>query len=174
MVQLNDNYKALAENYLFSEIAKKVATYKAEHPEQTVISLGIGDVTRPLCNSVIEAMYAAVSEMADAATFRGYAPECGYSFLIETILRHDYIDKGIELHADEIFINDGAKSALGHFGDLLGSNNIVAISDPVYPVYIDTNVMDGRAGTLQDDGLWSKIVYLNCPADKGFVPQLPK
>ncbi len=173
MIQTNKNYAALADSYLFSTIAKKVAQYKADNPDKEVISLGIGDVTQPLCPSVIKAMHAAVDEMASSATFRGYAPECGYDFLKKAIIEHDYVARGVELGMDEVFVNDGAKSALGHFGDILSADNLVAISDPVYPVYIDTNVMEGRAGELLKNGKWSKIEYLNCPRENGFAPQVP-
>ncbi|MFI3315941.1 MAG: LL-diaminopimelate aminotransferase, partial [Rikenellaceae bacterium] len=174
MIHLNDNYKALAESYLFSTIAAKVREYKANNPEKEVISLGIGDVTRPLCSSVIEAMHNAVNEMADSSTFRGYAPECGYDFLANAIMQNDYIKRGISIEVDEIFVNDGAKSALGHFGDIISKDSIVAISDPVYPVYVDTNVMDGRSGVLGEDGKWSKIIYLNCPSQTNFTAQIPE
>lgn len=173
MIRINEEYQKVARNYLFSEIAKKVAEYKAAHPVAEVISLGIGDVTRPLSNSVINAMHTAVTEMADSTTFRGYAPECGYGFLIEKIIEHDYTARGVTLSADEVFINDGAKSALGHFGDILSRQNVVAISDPVYPAYIDTNVMDGRGGELLRSGCRSHIIYLDCPAEANFIPQLP-
>jgi len=174
MIRVNENFKALSENYLFSDIARKVAAYKALNTDAEVISLGIGDVTEPLCESVIGAMHAAVDEMANRATFKGYAPECGYDFLKSTILENDYRVRGISLSNEEIFINDGAKSALGHFSGVLSADNIVAVSDPVYPVYVDTNVMDGRAGKLLPDGRWSNIVYLNCPREKQFAAQLPE
>ncbi len=174
MFKINENYKALAESYLFSTIAQRVAKYKSENPDKEVISLGIGDVTQPLCKTVIEAMHNAVNEMANTATFRGYAPECGYEFIRRAILDNDYTARGVELSADEIFVNDGAKSSLGHFGDILSAENIVAISDPVYPVYVDTNVMEGRAGELQANGQWSRIEYLACPKENGFSPLLPE
>ena len=173
MITVNENFKALSENYLFSEIARKIATYKAQNPDADVISLGIGDVTEPLSKSVIEAMHAAVDEMANHATFRGYAPECGYDFLKNAILENDYLARGISLTSDEVFINDGAKSSLGHFGDILSVDNIVAVSDPVYPVYIDANVMEGRAGSLLVNGRRSNIIYLNCPCEQEFAAQIP-
>jgi LL-diaminopimelate aminotransferase len=173
MIKVNKNFKALSENYLFSEIARKIAEYKAANPDVEVISLGIGDVTEPLCGSVIEAMHTAVDEMANRATFRGYAPYYGYDFLKSVILENDYRARGISLSNDEIFINDGAKSSLGHFGDILSVDNIVAVSDPVYPVYIDANVMDGRAGRFSPDGRWSNIIYLECPREKEFTAQIP-
>ena len=174
MIKINENYTALAESYLFSTIAKKVNEYKAAHPDKEVISLGIGDVTQPLCQSVIEAMHSAVDEMADVATFRGYAPECGYEFIKRAIIDVDYTARGVAMTADEVFVGDGAKSALGHFGDILSADNVVAVSDPVYPVYIDTNVMEGRAGDLLANGQWSRIEYLKCTAENGFAPALPE
>ena len=173
MIKVNENFKTLSDNYLFSEIAQKVKTYKANNPHASIISLGIGDVTEPLGESVIEAMHKAVDEMADRATFKGYAPECGYNFLKNAILENDYCTRGISLSDDEIFINDGAKNALGHFGDILASDNVVAISDPVYPVYLDANIMEGRAGSLLPDGRRKHIVYLNCPRAHDFAAQLP-
>lgn len=147
--------------------------YREANQDADIISLGIGDVTRPLCSSVIKAMTTAVAEMGKAETFRGYAPDRGYDFLIEAIRENDYVSRGVRVEADEIFVNDGAKSALGHFCDILGCNNKVGICDPVYPVYIDTNVMDGRGGELLPDGKWSDIIYIQSPADKGFIPQIP-
>jgi len=173
MVQVNGNFKALSKNYLFSEIARKVRAYQTNNPDADIISLGIGDVTEPLCESVIGAMHTAVGEMANRATFRGYAPECGYDFLQNAILENDYRARGISLSSDEIFIGDGAKSSLGHFGDILSVDNIVAVSDPVYPVYIDANVMEGRAGRLLPNGRWSNIIYLACPPEKEFAAQIP-
>ena len=173
MVRVNENFKALSENYLFSEIARKVKAYMALNPDADVISLGIGDVTGPLYGSVIEAMHAAVDEMSNRETFRGYAPACGYDFIKNAILENDFIPRGISLSSTEIFINDGAKSSLGHFGDILSVDNIVAVSDPVYPVYIDANVMEGRAGWLMTNGQWSNIIYLECLPENNFAPQLP-
>lgn len=174
MIRANENFKTLSENYLFSEIARRVSAYKTVHPGADVISLGIGDVTEPLCESVIDAIHKATDEMADRSTFHGYAPECGYDFLKCTILENDYLKRGIFFSNEEIFINDGAKSSLGHFGDILSTDNIIAVSDPVYPVYIDTNVMEGRAGKLLPNGRWSNIVYLDCPREKDFAAQLPE
>lgn len=174
MIQVNENFKKLSENYLFSEIARRITAYKTMNPKAEVISLGIGDVTEPLSGAVIQAMHTAVEEMADKKRFKGYAPECGYDFLKSAILEHDYLKRGIFFSNDEVFIGDGAKSSLGHFGDILSSNNVVAISDPVYPVYIDTNVMEGRTGQLLPDGRWSHIVYLDCPREKEFAAQLPE
>lgn len=174
MVTINDNFQKLPGSYLFSEIAKRVAAYKESNPSAKIIRMGIGDVTLPLCDAVIKAMHKAVDEMADPSTFRGYGPEQGYKFLIDTIIKNDFEPRGVSLESDEIFISDGAKSDTGNIGDILGLGNVVAVTDPVYPVYVDTNVMAGRAGDLLADGRWSKIVYLPCTAENGFVPELPK
>lgn len=174
MVTINDNFQKLPGSYLFSEIAKRVAKYKEENPQAEVIRMGIGDVTLPLCDAVIKAMHKAVDEMATSESFRGYGPEQGYKFLIETIIKNDFNSRGVSLDTDEMFISDGAKSDTGNIGDILGLGNVIAVTDPVYPVYIDTNVMAGRAGDLLENGQWSKIVYLPCTAENGFVPSLPK
>lgn len=162
MARINEHFLNLSESYLFSEIAKKVTNYKMTHPEAKVISLGIGDITCPLAPAVIHAMHKAVDEMADASTLRGYAPECGYSFLIDTIIKNDFHTRGIQLYEDEVFVNDGAKSDTGNIGDILSLENTVAITDPVYPVYLDTNVMSGR-----------NIVYLPAVPENGFIPAIP-
>lgn len=174
MVAINDNFQKLPGSYLFSEIAKRVALYKESNPSAKIIRMGIGDVTLPLCDAVIKAMHKAVDEMADPSTFHGYGPEQGYKFLIDTIIKNDFEPRGVSLDSDEIFISDGAKSDTGNIGDILGLGNVVAVTDPVYPVYVDTNVMAGRAGDLLADGRWSRIVYLPCTAENGFVPELPK
>lgn len=174
MVAINDNFQKLPGSYLFSEIAKRVALYKESNPSAKIIRMGIGDVTLPLCDAVIKAMHKAVDEMADPSTFHGYGPEQGYKFLIDTIIKNDFEPRGVSLDSDEIFISDGAKSDTGNIGDILGLGNVVAVTDPVYPVYVDTNVMAGRAGDLLVDGRWSRIVYLPCTAENGFVPELPK
>lgn len=174
MVAINDNFQKLPGSYLFSEIAKRVALYKESNPSAKIIRMGIGDVTLPLCDAVIKAMHKAVDEMADPSTFHGYGPEQGYKFLIDTIIKNDFEPRGVSLDSDEIFISDGAKSDTGNIGDILGLGNVVAVTDPVYPVYVDTNVMAGRAGELLADGRWSRIVYLPCTAENGFVPELPK
>jgi LL-diaminopimelate aminotransferase len=162
MARINEHFLNLSESYLFSEIAKKVTNYKTTHPEAKVISLGIGDITHPLAPAVIQAMHKAVDEMADASTLRGYAPECGYSFLIDTIIKNDFHTRGIQLYEDEVFVNDGAKSDTGNIGDILSLENTAAITDPVYPVYLDTNVMSGR-----------NIVYLPAVPENGFIPAIP-
>lgn len=172
MTLINEHFIKLSENYLFSEIAKKVAHYRTAHPEKKIISLGIGDVTQPLAPAVIKAMHKAVDEMADASTMHGYALESGYAFLKDTIIKHDFNSRGIELDRSEIFVSDGAKSDTGNIGDILNIENRVAITDPVYPVYLDTNIMAGRAGNIID-GKWDNIVYLPAIPDNGFVPDLP-
>ncbi|MGN0211628.1 MAG: LL-diaminopimelate aminotransferase [Muribaculaceae bacterium] len=173
MIRINDNFTKLQESYLFSEIARKVKIYESEHPAARVIRMGIGDVTQPICDASIKAMHAAVDDMSESATFHGYGPEQGYKFLSEKIAKTDYIDRGIDMASDEIFISDGAKSDTGNIGDILSTDNVVAVTDPVYPVYVDTNVMAGRAGVPMADGKWSNIVYLPCTSDNGFVPALP-
>lgn len=173
MFAVNDNFSGLPASYLFSEVARRVQAYTEAHPEADVIRMGIGDVTRPLCPAVIDALHRAVDDEGAAATFHGYGPEQGYSFLASKIASHDYRSRGIDISEDEIFISDGAKSDTGNIGDILSPDCRVAVTDPVYPVYVDTNVMAGRAGTLQPDGRWSNIEYLPCTTDNGFVPQLP-
>ena len=173
MALVNEHYLKLPGSYLFSDIAKKVNIFKATHPGKELIRLGIGDVTRPLPRACIEAMHRAVEEQAHAETFYGYGPEQGYDFLIEAILKHDYAARGITLSPSEIFISDGAKSDTGNIGEILRHDNSMGVTDPIYPVYIDSNVMCGRAGTLQDDGKWSNVTYLPCTAENHFIPQIP-
>lgn len=173
MFHINDNFTLLAESYLFSEVAKRINAYKEAHPEVDIIRMGIGDVTRPLCKAAIYAMHKAVDDQADSSTFHGYGPEQGYAFLREAIVENDYRARGIDMDADEIFVSDGAKSDTGNIGDILARCNRVAVTDPVYPVYVDTNVMGGRAGLLDTDGCWSNIIYLPVTAENGFVPALP-
>ena len=173
MTTVNTNFLELGTNYLFVDIARKVAEFKNANPDKRVISLGIGDVTQPLVRSVIDSLHKAVEEMSEAAYFRGYGPEQGYSFLREAIRDHDYKARGLPITAEEIFISDGAKSDLGNFQELFASESVVAVTDPVYPVYVDSNVMAGRAGTFVD-GQWSRIVYLPCTKENSFVPDLPK
>lgn len=173
MALVNSHFLLLPPSYLFADIAKKVNAFKAAHPELRVISLGIGDVTRPLCPAVIEAMHRAVDEMSNQATFRGYGPEQGYDFLRQAIVDNDFKSRGIDLDASEVFVSDGAKSDTGNFQELLSGDTTVAVTDPIYPVYIDSNVMAGRAGVLKD-GHWTSINYMPCTADNGFVPQIPE
>lgn len=172
MFKINDNFSALPESYLFSEVARRINSFKEANPEADVIRMGIGDVTLPLCPAAIEAMHKAVDDEGNAATFHGYGPEQGYQFLRDAIAENDYRVRGIDIDPSEIFVSDGAKSDTGNFGDILSDKNIVAVTDPVYPVYVDTNVMAGRAGALGKDG-WSNIIYLPVTADNGFVPELP-
>lgn len=172
MVTLNENFLKLQKNYLFADIAQKVNAYKEAHPEAQIIRLGIGDVTRPLAPAVIQALHKAVDEMGSAETFRGYGPEHGYEFLRRAIVENDFASRGVTLDTDEIFINDGAKSDTGNFGDILGTDNSICVTDPIYPVYIDSNVMGGRAGSVEN-GMWSDITYCSCTSKNNFVPELP-
>lgn len=174
MALINENYTKLPGGYLFSDIARKVSEFKASHPDANVIRLGIGDVTKPLASSVISALHKAVDEMSEASSFRGYGPEQGYDFLVNTIVENDYKARGLSIAVDEIFVSDGSKSDTGNIGDILGLDNVVAITDPVYPVYVDTNAMAGRAGELLADGKWSKLVYVPCTSENDFIPSLPK
>lgn len=173
MAQINDDYLKLPGSYLFADIAHKVNAFKENHPEMELIRLGIGDVTRPLPPSVIKALHKAVDEQATAEGFRGYGPEQGYRFLREAIAQGDFASRGVEIDPDDIFVSDGAKCDLGNFQELFGRGNVIAVTDPVYPVYVDSNVMGGRAGTFDGKGSWSGIVYLPCSAENGFVPSLP-
>lgn len=173
MALVNEHFLKLPGSYLFSDIAKKVNTFKTTHPKQDIIRLGIGDVTRPLPPACIEAMYKAVEELADANTFRGYGPEQGYDFLIDAIIKHDYAPRGVQLSSTEVFINDGAKSDTGNIGDILRHDNSVGVTDPIYPVYIDSNVMCGRAGVLEENGKWSNVTYMPCIAENNFIPEIP-
>lgn len=173
MATLNENFLKLQRNYLFADIARKVDAFKVAHPHADLIRLGIGDVTRPLSPAVVCALHKAVEEMGSAETFRGYGPEHGYEFLRQAIADNDFAPRGIRLDADEIFINDGAKSDTGNFGDILGEDNTICVTDPIYPVYIDSNVMGGRAGEYAGDR-WSRIAYCPCTAENGFIPTLPE
>ncbi|MCR5398419.1 MAG: LL-diaminopimelate aminotransferase [Lachnospiraceae bacterium] len=174
MAKINRDYTKLRSSYLFSDIAKKVAAYQSSNPSADIIRLGIGDVTRPLTPSVIEAMHKAVDEMADEKTFRGYAPDLGYDFLRSAIASHDYRKRGCDIADDEIFVSDGAKSDSGNIQEIFGKDNVVAVCDPVYPVYVDTNVMAGRAGEFAEDaGRWSDVVYMPCLEENGFAPMIP-
>jgi LL-diaminopimelate aminotransferase len=172
MFQINDNFCKLPESYLFTEVARRIAAFKQANPQADIIRMGIGDVTRPLCPAAIEAMHKAVDDEGNSATFHGYGPEQGYAFLRDAIAENDYKARGIDVDASEIFVSDGAKSDTGNFGDILATTNIVAVTDPVYPVYVDTNVMAGRAGTLVN-GCWDNIQYLPVTAENNFIPALP-
>ncbi len=175
MSYINENFMQLQESYLFSTIAKKVEKYTKENPNKIVIKLGIGDVTRPIVPECIKAMHKAVDEMGTQEGFRGYGPEQGYDFLRKAILENDYKSKGIDLEIDEIFVSDGAKCDTGNIVDIFSEDNRVAITDPVYPVYIDTNVMSGRSGRFnQEKGIYENIVYLPVSAENDFKPELPK
>ena len=172
MALINEHYLKLAKNYLFADIAKKVNAFKVSHPRADVISLGIGDVTQPLCPAVIEAMHRAVNDMSTKESFHGYGPEQGYMFLREAIVKNDFLPRGIHIDPSEVFVNDGAKSDTGNIGELLRWDNNFGVTDPIYPVYIDSNVMCGRAGTLKD-GRWSNVTYLPCLEENNFVPRIP-
>ncbi len=175
MFKINENYLKLPGSYLFFTIGKKVKEYSQAHPEKQIIRLGIGDVTQPLAPAIIEAMHGAVDEMGNAETFRGYAPDLGYEFLRNAISRNDYKARGCGISADEIFISDGAKCDSGNIQEIFSVDNRIAVCDPVYPVYVDTNVMAGRTGVY--DGkteTWSDVIYMPCLAENDFLPELPK
>ena len=172
-MRINDEYGKLPGSYLFAEIARRLKLYQKQHPDADIIKLGIGDVTQPLVPAVIEAMHAAVDEMGKKETFRGYGPDYGYDFLVNAIREHDYAPYGVELDYDEVFISDGAKCDVGNIQELFSADAVIAVIDPVYPVYVDSNAMAGRAGEYID-GKWNRLVYLPCNAENGFVPELPK
>ena len=175
MYQVNTNYLKLPGSYLFSTIAKKVAAFAEANPDKKIIRLGIGDVTQPLPKVVIDALHKAVDEQADAATFRGYAPDLGYDFLRNAIAKHDYQDRGCDIAPDEIFVSDGAKSDSGNIQELFSEDNRIAVTDPVYPVYVDSNVMAGRCGNYDaNTGMWDRVIYMPSTAENGFVPEFPK
>ena len=175
MAKVNPNYQKLPGSYLFSEIARRTAAYSEAHPEAKLIKMGIGDVTRPLVPAVIEAMHAAVEDMAKSETFHGYGPEQGYDFLRAAIVKRDFHALGVDIADDEIFISDGAKSDCGNIGDILDVDNVVAVCDPVYPVYVDSNAMAGRAGDYDEAAeRWTNIVYMPTTAENGFCPALPE
>ena len=173
MALVNIHFLNLQNNYLFADIAKRVNAFKVTHPKADIVSLGIGDVTQPLCPAVVEAMHRAADEMATTAGFHGYGPEQGYDFLKEAILKNDFLPRGIHLDIDEVFINDGAKSDTGNFQEILHWDNFIGVTDPIYPVYIDSNVMIGRCGNF-DNGRWTNVVYMPCTAENGFIPEIPK
>ena len=172
MALANENYLKTPEIYCFDEIEKRVNAFKVLHPNSQLIRLGVGDVTRPLPNEVVRAMQVAIDEMSLSESFRGYSPPQGYDFLIEKILK-DYRSYGINIDKESVFINDGAKSDIGNIGHVLGRDNIIAISDPVYPVYENATIMSGRAGVLTEEQKWSNVVYLRCSERTDFVPELP-
>ena len=175
MIKINENFLELQESYLFVTIARKVAEYAKENPDKKIIKLGIGDVTRPIPPAIVEAMHKAVDEMGFGETFRGYGPEQGYDFLREKIRDFDYKSRGIDIETDEIFVSDGAKCDCGNIVDIFAKDNVVAITDPVYPVYLDTNVMAGRSGKFnKETGKYENIVYMPATSENGFVPKFPK
>ena len=175
MFKVNDNYQKLPGSYLFSTIAKKVSAYQAANPEKTLIRLGIGDVTQPLAPAIIDAMHGAVTEMGNAETFHGYAPDLGYEFLRTAIADNDYKARGCDISADEIFVSDGAKSDSGNIQEIFSVDNRIAVCDPVYPVYVDSNVMTGRTGTYDPKTeMWSNVIYMPCTKENNFVPEFPK
>ncbi len=175
MFQINENYQKLPGSYLFSTIAKKVAAFTEANPDKDIIRLGIGDVTQPLAPAVIEAMHKAVDEMSKAESFHGYAPDLGYDFLRNAIVESDYKARGCDIAADEIFVSDGAKSDSSNIQEIFGAKNRIAVCDPVYPVYVDSNVMAGRTGVYDaDTEMWSDVIYMPCVMENQFVPEFPK
>jgi len=173
MAKINENFIKIPATYLFSEIAKRVTQHKDENPTAPIIRMGIGDVSLPLPDAAVDALVKAAEEQRDASTFRGYGPEQGYAFLREAIVENDFVSKGIQIDIDEVFVSDGAKSDTGNIGDIFDNSNRVAITDPSYPVYVDTNAMGGRAGEPTASGEWTNLVYLSCNAENNFVPALP-
>lgn len=175
MTRVNENYLKLPGSYLFSTIGKKRKAYAEAHPDSNIISLGIGDVTQPLAPAIITALHKAVDEMANAETFHGYAPDLGYEFLRDAIAKNDYQDRGCEIYADEIFVSDGAKCDCGNIQEIFSADAKIAVCDPVYPVYVDTNVMAGRTGEYDPKSeTWSNVIYMPCVASNNFAPELPK
>ena len=175
MFKVNENYQKLPGSYLFSTIGKKVNAFQKENPDKSIIRLGIGDVTLPIAPAIVDAMHKAVEEMADASTFHGYAPDLGYEFLRNAIAKNDYMERGCDISPDEIFVSDGAKCDSSNIQEIFAEDNIIAVCDPVYPVYVDSNVMAGRTGEYDSlTGRWSKVVYMPCTKENNFVPDFPK
>jgi LL-diaminopimelate aminotransferase len=174
MAKVNEHYAKLKSSYLFSEIARRLREFQTAHPEAKIIRLGIGDVTQPLPPAVIKALHEAVDEMARAETFRGYGPEAGYDFLIALIAKHEYGARGVSIAPDEIIVSDGSKSDSGNIQEIFAADAVVALTDPVYPVYLDSNVMAGRTGAVDERGRYARVVYLPCTAENGFEPPLPE
>lgn len=175
MYKINEDYLKLPGSYLFATIGKKTNAYKAQHPEKDLVRMGIGDVTQPLAPAIIEALHKAVDEMGNAETFHGYAPDLGYEFLRNAIVKNDYQARGCDIAADEIFVSDGAKCDCGNIQEIFSKDNKIAVCDPVYPVYVDTNVMAGRTGTYDAaKETWSDVIYMPCTAENGFSPELPE
>ncbi|MGZ7117738.1 MAG: LL-diaminopimelate aminotransferase [Methanobacterium sp.] len=173
-VHINENYLFLKSSYIFAEIAQRVEKYHSDNPHVDIIRMGIGDVTKPLPSAVVREFKNAVDEMSKAETFRGYGPEQGYDFLIEEIIKKDYLPRGIHLDCGEVFVSDGAKCDSGNIQEIFGLNNIVAVTDPVYPVYVESNIMAGRGGSMGDDGKYEGLVYFPCTEENDFVPEIPK
>lgn len=173
MALVNEHFLKLPDQYFFSEVTKKVNSFKVTHPKAHIIDLGSGDVSLPLPQAVVNAMHKAAEEFASSHSFHGYAPRQGYPFLIEAILKNDYLSRGVSLEPCEIFINDGAKTDIGNIGDILRHDNSIGVTDPIHPCYIESNVMCGRAGCFEDKGLWSNVVYLPCTPENQFIPHIP-
>jgi LL-diaminopimelate aminotransferase len=173
MTTINENFLKLQAGYLFPEISRRIRAHRAKNPDAKIISLGIGDVTRPLAPAIVEAMKKAVVDMSSEAAFRGYGPEQGYDFLIDAIIKNDFNSRNIDLDNSEIFVSDGAKCDTSNIQEIFGIDNVIAVTDPVYPVYVDTNVMAGRTGQADKNGQYSKIVYMPCTAENNFIPELP-
>ena len=173
MIKINENYKKLQASYLFSDIAKRVAAFQKENPGKEVIKMGIGDVTLPLADVCLKAFHKGVDDLADKATFKGYGPEQGYDFLRRAIAEHDFQSRGADISADEVFVSDGAKCDTGNFQELFSSDAVIAVPDPVYPVYVDTNVMAGRSGDFVN-GRYTRFIYLDSTESNNYVPDLPK
>ena len=173
MARINEHYLKLQAGYLFPEIGRRVRAFCESNPDANVIKMGIGDVTRPLCNATTKAMHDAVDEMSVKETFRGYGPEQGFAFLREAIAKNDFQDRGVNVDADEIFVSDGSKCDSGNLLDIFGDDNVIAVLDPVYPVYVDTNVMAGHTGPADDQGRYAKLIYMPVTAESNFEPELP-
>lgn len=173
MAQINENYSKLQGGYLFLEIGRRVREYQKEHPQVDIVRMGIGDVTQPLAPAVIRAFHEGVGEMSAAETFKGYGPEQGYDFLRDAIAKNDYQDRGADIRTDEIFVSDGSKCDTGNILEIFGQHNIIAVQDPVYPVYVDTSVMAGRTGEYLGNGYYDGLVYLPCTSENGFIPEIP-
>lgn len=175
MVKINENFLKMEDSYLFSTVANKVAKYQQDNPDKNIIKLGIGDVTKPIANKIIEQMKKAVDELGKSNTFRGYGPEQGYEFLRKAIVKYDYEKRGVQILQDEVFISDGSKCDCGNIVDLFDINNKIAITDPVYPVYLDTNIMSGRTGKYNTEtGKYDGVIYIPCTSENDFIPELPQ